>query len=265
MAVLRRDGPGIVYHDVGQGDPPFVFLPEWPCDAATWEQQIADLSRSYRCVAVDLFVDDSGGSAGAHSVEGLADGVAAVLEELGLPPVVVVGHGLGGLVALVMNRRHGQAVCGVVMVDPWLTVVASGELEEVAGRLRSTGDAQVARDFTRRMFGATPPVAVDERLQAALGTLAVPAAADLLESAARLRGELERLLKEADQKPFMALWAPSPLGNPDELRNTTVFLRQEPIPGGSHFFPLEHPGMTSALLRAFVDDVERDPRLQRRD
>jgi pimeloyl-ACP methyl ester carboxylesterase len=40
-----------------------------------------------------------------------------------------------------------------------------------------------------------------------------------------------------------------------------MFIRQEPVADSGHFFQLEQPAITNALLRAFLDDVERDPRL----
>jgi pimeloyl-ACP methyl ester carboxylesterase len=70
-------------------------------------------------------------------------------------------------------------------------------------------------------------------------------------------GELVRL---ADRKPFMAIWSGAPLGDPAWLRDSTMFVRQEPIPGAGHFFQLEQPAVTSALLRAFLDDIRHDPR-----
>ena len=41
-----------------------------------------------------------------------------------------------------------------------------------------------------------------------------------------------------------------------------MFVRQEPIAESGHFFQLEQPALTAALLRAFLDDVERDPRVR---
>jgi pimeloyl-ACP methyl ester carboxylesterase len=88
-------------------------------------------------------------------------------------------------------------------------------------------------------------------------------AAGMLDNAAVLAGRLPALLKAADRKPFMAIWAERPFGEPAWLRDQCPFVRQEPIAGAGHFFQLEKPAITSALLRAFLDDVERDPRVRR--
>ena len=88
-------------------------------------------------------------------------------------------------------------------------------------------------------------------------------AAGMLENDEIFRTDMVALLKAADAKPFMALWPSRPIGNPDKLRETLVFLRQEPIADAGHFLQLEHPAVTTALLRAFIDDVERDPRISK--
>jgi pimeloyl-ACP methyl ester carboxylesterase len=74
---------------------------------------------------------------------------------------------------------------------------------------------------------------------------------------------MEDLIRAADRKPFMAFWAEEPRGDPRWLREITTFLRQEPMAGAGHFFQLEQPEVTNALLRAFIDDIERDPRISR--
>jgi pimeloyl-ACP methyl ester carboxylesterase len=59
----------------------------------------------------------------------------------------------------------------------------------------------------------------------------------------------------------MAIWSEKPLGDPAWLRDVTMFVRQEPVAGAGHFFQLEQPAITNALLRAFLDDIARDPRV----
>jgi pimeloyl-ACP methyl ester carboxylesterase len=73
--------------------------------------------------------------------------------------------------------------------------------------------------------------------------------------------KMGQLLKQADQKPLMAIWGARPLGNPERVREACPLIRQEPMGDVGHFFQLEEPELTTALLRAFLDDVREDPRL----
>jgi pimeloyl-ACP methyl ester carboxylesterase len=59
----------------------------------------------------------SGAGRAAWSIEALAEDVATVVEALRLPRVVLVGHSMGGPVALAAARRLPGRVAGVVGVD----------------------------------------------------------------------------------------------------------------------------------------------------
>jgi pimeloyl-ACP methyl ester carboxylesterase len=85
--------------------------------------------------------------------------------------------------------------------------------------------------------------------------------AGMLEGLAESGARMLELVRAADRKPFMAIWAEDALGDPAWIRDNTVFVRQEPVPGTGHFVHMEQPEVTNALLRAFLDDVERDPRV----
>ena len=48
-------------------------------------------------------------------LEDCADDLAALVEQLGCGPVVVVGYSMGGLVAQLLWRRHPDLVAGLVL------------------------------------------------------------------------------------------------------------------------------------------------------
>lgn len=50
-----------------------------------------------------------------YDFDGLADALAALMDARGLPQAVLVGHSLGGMVALQMWARHPQRVAGLVL------------------------------------------------------------------------------------------------------------------------------------------------------
>lgn len=81
-----------------------------------WSENLAGLAAHGRVVAVDLpgFGLSDPPRAG-YSVDGFADVVAELVRRLALPPVVVVGHSLGALVALRLAHRHGERVSSVVL------------------------------------------------------------------------------------------------------------------------------------------------------
>lgn len=78
------------------------------------------LAAQYRVVAVDR--PGSGWSARARGASATlyaqADAMAALIEQLGLGRVVVVGHSLGGALALALAQRHPARVAALALVAP---------------------------------------------------------------------------------------------------------------------------------------------------
>ena len=52
-----------------------------------------------------------------YTMDGLADDLAWLLGELGVARPVVVGHSMGGVVALVLAARYPELPAAIVMVD----------------------------------------------------------------------------------------------------------------------------------------------------
>ncbi|MCC6420581.1 MAG: alpha/beta hydrolase [Gemmataceae bacterium] len=264
MAFVTASGTQLAVFEAGAGDPPFVFVHGWACDHSFWAPQFADLQRDHRCLAIDLRGRGESPAVPPYDSTTAADDVAAVVRALGVGPAIVAGHSLGGLIALLLNDRHGELVTGIVLGDSPLTGAGQGGFADGARRVREAGTMAVMRGYVEGFFVEATPPAVREKVLGTMLSCPAEVGAGMLSNDEVFVDRLTALLKKADEKPLMAIWAERPLGNPERLRELLMFVRQEPIAGAGHFFQLEQPAITNALLRAFVDDVERDPRLQRR-
>lgn len=90
----------VSFIDAGKGRV-VVLLHGYLGSAAIWEQTIQDLSRSYRIIAIDLPGHGLTPCMGyVHSMELMAKCVKAVMDGLHLKRYVVIGHSMGGYVAL---------------------------------------------------------------------------------------------------------------------------------------------------------------------
>jgi pimeloyl-ACP methyl ester carboxylesterase len=116
--VRAADGLSIVYDVRGKGDTALVFLHGWCCDRESWKHQVDAFAGDYRVVAVDLAGHgESGKDRKQWSVTGLADDVQAVVKALGLKRVILVGHSMGGPVALAAAKRMPGTVIAVIGAD----------------------------------------------------------------------------------------------------------------------------------------------------
>jgi pimeloyl-ACP methyl ester carboxylesterase len=83
--------------------------------AGIWRRQLADLAAGFRVIAYDL--RGSGASEvtpGPYSIDLLAEDLRALVDELGLGRTALVGHSMGGSVALAYAARYRGDVLAVV-------------------------------------------------------------------------------------------------------------------------------------------------------
>ena len=119
-AVRTRDGVGLFVRDWGEGRP-VLFVHSWAMNSAMWAYQVADLSdQGLRCVAYDRRGHGrSDVPAGGYDMDTLADDMAAVIEQLDLRDVVLVGHSMGCGEILRYVARHGtERVSRIAFLAP---------------------------------------------------------------------------------------------------------------------------------------------------
>src|SRR5689334_639384 len=97
---------------------PIVLIHCFTCAINYWSKMIPALARKHRVVAVDLL--GHGGSekpASGYSVPDQATAIAEVLGKLGVSDAEVVGHSLGGPVAVALAEQSPRLVNRLVLID----------------------------------------------------------------------------------------------------------------------------------------------------
>ena len=116
--VTTRDGIKIHYHEAGTGRT-LLFVPGWTMTAEIWESQVDHFGRIARVVAMD----PRGQGDSTKSGEGLypaarARDIRAVVDELKLAPVVLVGWSMGVTEVAAFVDAFGTAdLAALVLVD----------------------------------------------------------------------------------------------------------------------------------------------------
>jgi pimeloyl-ACP methyl ester carboxylesterase len=116
--VRADDGLNLACEVRGQGDTALVFLHGWCGDRDYWKNQADAFAGDYRVVTLDQAGHgESGKDRKAWTVDSLAADVAAVVKALGLKRVILVGHSMGGPVALAAAKRMPGTVVAVIGAD----------------------------------------------------------------------------------------------------------------------------------------------------
>jgi pimeloyl-ACP methyl ester carboxylesterase len=123
---------------------PLLLLHGFGNDAHVWDDFAPAVAPYYRTLALD----QRGHGDSAHDPElrydhdSMARDAIAALDALGIERVVLVGHSMGGRVAMRFARRHPERLAGLVIVDAGPELDARGVL-----RIRLDAESNVDPSF----------------------------------------------------------------------------------------------------------------------
>lgn len=130
-------GRQMAYIDTGSPPPTFLLLHGNPTSSYLWRDVIAELAPVGRCVAPDLIgmgdsqkLPDPG-----HRTYTFVEHrrhLDALLEQLDLPPVILVIHDWGSALGFDYARRHPDRVAGIVYMEAIVRPVSWEEWPDVA-------------------------------------------------------------------------------------------------------------------------------------
>jgi pimeloyl-ACP methyl ester carboxylesterase len=122
---IAPDGVHVQYRVYGRGEPALVFIHGWSGDSNYWREQIGPFSKRYTLVTVDLA--GHGGTDGNRtdwSIARFGQDVATALAAVPSQQIILVGHAMGGPVALEAARELKGRVIGVIGVDTFKSIGA---------------------------------------------------------------------------------------------------------------------------------------------
>jgi 3-oxoadipate enol-lactonase len=258
------------YTEQGSGTP-LVLLHGFPFSSAIWREQIARLSDQYRVITPDLrghgrspITDD------VYTMELLATDVIALLDTLDLEQAVVIGHSMGGYVALALARIAPERLLALGMVGSQ----AAADSEEARKKrfdlceeVIKRGSSAVAEVQMPRLFA--PIEHEDDTVKEQVNALMLstkPAAlintlkgmAARPDSTPQLSGfELPMLIVAGDKDAII------PLENSETLATLPTHCTLATIENGGHMMMLEQPQATTLAIRQFMDEIQSQIDAQR--
>lgn len=165
--VQSVDGSSISYGSSGEGDITIVFIHCWTCNSEFWEPQIEHFSKNNKVVWLDLAGHgQSGSQRQQYTMPAFGNDVASVVNQIGTDKVVLVGHSMGGPVAIETAKILGDKVLGIVGVDTFYTPFEAPTSEEkIEGFLAPFKQdfPSASEQLVRPMFTpSAPPEVVDQ-------------------------------------------------------------------------------------------------------
>lgn len=252
MSPARIAGPtgALAVDDGGRGELPVVLVHSLAGNSKHWGAQLEHLRPSRRAVALDLRGHGQSESPdnGDYSISGMVGDIAAVVDTLGLDRFVLVGHSMGGGVALSYAGTHPERVGGLLLLDPIGDgkQISGAETRPLLAGLDSNYDTTI-REYWTGIAG--PDSAVRERLLADLRATqrktVVPAFRAALQfdpdrSLARYRGPLLSIVTPFNDQPF-------------SLHRLGEGFPHRVVQGTGHWIQLDKPDEFNRLLDEFLE------------
>ncbi len=266
-------GHRCAYVKTGHG-PALLLLHGLGCDHHTWDPVLHELRRHFTVIAPDLFGHgQSDKPRGDYSVAGYANIVRDLLTLLDVDRVTVVGHSLGGGVAMQMAYQYPERIERLVLLAPGgmgadvsvlvraLTLPGAGV---VLDGLTFRPVRGVARSALRVLGGSRIPWLRDaDELAEAYDRMADPASRAALRQVARelvdWRGQVVTMTDRAyllQHLPICVIWGADdaiiPARHAEIARRCAPSARVWVLPDTGHFPHHDHPAQVVWILREFV-------------
>jgi pimeloyl-ACP methyl ester carboxylesterase len=253
MATIVHNGVTLAYEDRGVGKPTFVFVHGWTCNRSFFAPQVAHFARQHRVVSIDLRGHgDSDKPQGPYTRAQDADDIAFVIEQLGLGPVVAVGHSMGGTIVLQLAAAHPACVVAIVMVDPAPFVFAP---EQRTGVEAMVAAIEAGNQEPRRQFIANHLFLPTSDRKLVEDVLAVMLATPSHVAASAMRGDLAfdgPAVAAHCKVPALHLAATPPFNPPHRMTEWLPRVVNGWTVGAGHFNQLEAPDQVNAMIEGFL-------------
>ena len=257
---VELDGRRVSYLTAGDSAaaPAILLIHGSGVSAGSWVNQLRGLLTAFRVAAIDLPGHGKSDPIPRASVEEYAETVAMFLEALGSGPVLVVGHSLGGAIAIALAAQRPHVVTGLVLLAscaklPWVDSSWGRLLPYLPGPLWKTFFISTAQKllFARGVPGHAVSLGMQElrscRAETILKDLQAAKAMDLTQQATGLDVPTLILCGSQDRLTPPALSA--------DLKGLIPGSRLTLVEGAGHMLLLEVPTRVNEEVLNFAKSL----------
>ena len=257
-ADVTSDGSRVHYESYGKGQEAVVFIHGWTCDLTFWRGQ-APLYEKHRALLVDLPGHGQSEKPDvAYTQERFARAIDAVMRDAGVTRAVLVGHSMGGPVALTFLRLFPEKTKALVLVDVFMPEAPKddadrarqkAQMEPFIRSFKEPGYRETQKKMVEGMFSAKTTPEQREEIRTKMGATPQHVLASAMEGMFALEAPKAG---ETYSLPVMAISQVRP-GFEARLRTVFPNLRKyEAWEGSGHFLMMESPDRFNRALEEFL-------------
>ncbi|MBI4588176.1 MAG: alpha/beta hydrolase [Candidatus Rokubacteria bacterium] len=274
--VRVRDGVRIHYRRMGRG-PGMVLLHGFPQTGHMWRRVLPGLAERFTVVAPDLRgYGDSDRPAAGYDKRTMAADIAAVVQALGLGPVVLVGHDRGARVAHRFALDHPSRLTHLVLLDIAPTYDIFEHMDQRSARARwhwffhlvpdlpealTAGREEIYLRYCYKAWSFSPAAIEEEAVQEYVRCFREPGAMRAAFEDYRAGATIDLEHDAADRQtkigvPTLVLWGGSRMAQSADMlgvwKERCERVEGHAIPDCGHFIPEEQPAAVIDAILRFV-------------
>lgn len=105
------------YNDIGKGDV-IIFIHGFLENRSMWESILPSLSKSNRCITLDLFGHGKSQALGyVHEMRTYAEAISKLINTIQIENYSIVGHSMGGYVAMELLKLEEQKIDQLILLN----------------------------------------------------------------------------------------------------------------------------------------------------
>jgi pimeloyl-ACP methyl ester carboxylesterase len=253
MAEATRDGCRITFEESGTGTPPLVLVHGWCCNRGFLEPQRRHFSARHRVITLDLpGHGESDRPQRRYSIPSFAADVAWLCERLTLTKPVIIGHSMGGAIALQLAADRPDLIAATVVLDTAVAPTAAIQhaWAELIERLHTPAYLDAARAaIERSYFIATDDAQRKARLIESM--LATPQ--HVMTSAMEGIAAWDSIRAASGARvPVLNISSSAPRADVARFHELCPQLVHGQVVGAGHFLQLEVPDQVNAMIERFL-------------
>jgi pimeloyl-ACP methyl ester carboxylesterase len=250
----KLDGARIHYKSWGKGKDALVLVHGWGCNLNHWRDQISDLSKRNRVIALDLpgHGESDKPQQLAYTMDLFANAIDAVMRDAKVEHAVVAGHSMGTPVARQFYRKYPQKTLGIIIVDGGLRPFGTKEMrEQFLSMFRSPNWKEAGTQMFSQMTPTMAP-ADKERVMTSFNNTPQYVLVSAMES----MNQDSLYSPDKINVPVFAILAKSPFWPADTeefLRGLAPDFEMQWWEGVGHFLMIEKPKQFNDAVIAFLN------------
>jgi pimeloyl-ACP methyl ester carboxylesterase len=254
LHTLQRDSVRLAYIQAGTGKPPLVFIHGWAGDHTIFTPQFDHFSQTHRSIAVDLRGHGQSDKPDqSYTVAGFADDIAWLCSQLGMTKPVIVGHSMGGNIALEIAARYPDLPAAIILLDTVvfpLPGLKENALLPVEAALRGPAYREAIRQAISGLFLPTDDQACKAQLMERAATMPQHVALSAFQNHLITYDASE--FASACKVPVGYIAATNPMADLAQFRSLCPQLVTSQVMLAGHFAPLVAPDQVNVMIERFL-------------